>query len=116
MKFRSTLRRSPEVSLRDAVLSGSAPDGGLYMPVEMPQLSAGFSERLPSLSFPEIAQEVGALFVGEIFPEACSLKSLPGRLISRSRSSHWANTSISSSFFTGLRWRSRISARDLWPA
>ena len=28
MKFRSTLRRSPEVSLRDAVLHGSAPDGG----------------------------------------------------------------------------------------
>src|ERR1700674_4559231 len=68
MKFRSTLRRSPEVSLRDAVLAGSAPDGGLYMPVEMPQLPADFSERLPSLSFPEIAQEVGELFVGEDIP------------------------------------------------
>jgi threonine synthase len=68
MKFRSTLRRSPEVTLRDAVLRGSAPDGGLYMPAEMPHLPADFSGRLPSLSFLDIAQEVGALFVGEEIP------------------------------------------------
>jgi threonine synthase len=70
MKFRSTLHRTPEVSLRDAVLRGSAPDGGLYMPVEMPRLPAGFAERLPSLTFQEIAQAVGTLFVGEDIPEA----------------------------------------------
>jgi threonine synthase len=68
MKFRSTLRRSPEVPLRDAVLSGSAPDGGLYMPVEIPRLPADFLQRLPSLSFSEIAQEVGALFTGGELP------------------------------------------------
>jgi len=68
MKFRSTLRRSPEVSLRDAVLSGSAPDGGLYMPVDVPRLPADFLQRLPSLSFPEIAQEVGSLFTGKEIP------------------------------------------------
>jgi threonine synthase len=70
MKFRSTLRRSPEVSLRDAVLRGSAPDGGLYMPVEMPRLPADFSGRLRSLSFPELAREVGALFLGDDIPPA----------------------------------------------
>jgi len=69
MKFRSTLRRSPEVSLRDAVLHGSAPDGGLYMPVEMPHLPDDFLARLPSLSLPEIAQEVGALFVDKEIPQ-----------------------------------------------
>jgi threonine synthase len=68
MKFRSTLRHSPEVSLRDAVLHGSAPDGGLYMPAEMPRLPGDFTGRLPSLSFLEIAQEVGALFVGDEIP------------------------------------------------
>jgi threonine synthase len=68
MKFRSTLRRGPEVSLREAVLRGSAPDGGLYMPVEMPRLSADFPERMRSLSFPEIAREVGALFLGDDVP------------------------------------------------
>ena len=68
MKYRSTLRRGPEVSLRDAVLRGSPPDGGLYMPVEMPRLPHGFSGRLGSLSFPEIAREVGALFLGDDIP------------------------------------------------
>jgi threonine synthase len=68
MKFRSTLRRSPEVSLRDAVLQGSAPDGGLYMPVEMPRLGSDFLARLPSLTFVEIAQEVGSLFAGKEIP------------------------------------------------
>lgn len=68
MKFRSTLRRSPEVSLRDAVLHGSAPDGGLYMPVEIPLLKKGFIESLSSLTFPEIALEVGAQFAGDEVP------------------------------------------------
>jgi threonine synthase len=68
MKYRSTLHRSPEVSLRDAVLHGSAPDGGLYLPVVMPQLQKDFLERLSSLTFPEISMEVGALFVGDEIP------------------------------------------------
>ena len=54
--------------MRDAVLRGSAPDGGLYMPVEIPPLKKGFLECLPSLAFPEIAREVGALFAGDEIP------------------------------------------------
>jgi threonine synthase len=65
MKFRSTLRRSPEVSLREAVLHGSAPDGGLYMPVGIPRLPNDFLARLSALTFPEMAREIGALFTGE---------------------------------------------------
>jgi threonine synthase len=68
MKYRSTLHRSPEVSLRDAVLHGSAPDGGLYMPVEIPHLKEDFLERLSSLTLPEIALEVGTLFAGDEIP------------------------------------------------
>jgi threonine synthase len=68
MKFRSTLHRGSEVSLRDAVLHGSAPDGGLFMPVEMPRLPPNFAARLRSLSFPEVAKEVGTLFLGEDIP------------------------------------------------
>jgi len=69
MKFRSTLGRGPEVSLRDAVLRGSAPDGGLYMPVEMPRLPSDFPGRWRSLSFPELACEVGTLFLGDDVPQ-----------------------------------------------
>jgi threonine synthase len=68
MKYRSTAHRSPEASLREAVLCGSAPDGGLYLPVQMPLLPKDFLARLPSLSFPEIAFEVGALFTGDEIP------------------------------------------------
>jgi len=68
MKYRSTLHRSPEVSLRDAVLRGAAPDGGLYMPVEIPHLDKDFLDRLPSLTFHEIAQDVSALFAGDEIP------------------------------------------------
>jgi threonine synthase len=68
MRYRSTLHRSPEVSLRDAVLHGSAPDGGLYMPVEIPRLESDYLEHLPSLTFHEIAQDVGELFCGDEVP------------------------------------------------
>ena len=68
MKFRSSLRQSPDVSLREAVLRGSAPDGGLYVPVGIPRLNKAFFERLPSLTFPEIAEEVGGLFTGDEIP------------------------------------------------
>ena len=74
MKYRSTLRNSPEVSLRDAVLRGSAPDGGLYMPVEIPQLKKDFLKRLPSLTFPEIAHDIGTLFLGDEVPQHVLMK------------------------------------------
>src|ERR1700676_302563 len=94
MKFRSTVGRGSVVSLHDAVLHGSAADGGLYMPAEMPQLPAGFMERLRSLSFPELACEVGGLFLGDdVLPAAlaeivnCAL-DFPVPLISLSEHLH----------------------------
>jgi threonine synthase len=38
MKYRSTAGKAPSVSLREAVLRGLAPDGGLYMPTEIARL------------------------------------------------------------------------------
>jgi threonine synthase len=74
MKYRSTLRNSPEVSLREAVLRGSTPDGGLYVPVEIPRLKKGFLQSLPSLTLPEIAHEVGTLFTGDEVPQHILMK------------------------------------------
>ena len=39
MRYRSTSREAPLTSLRGAVLRGLAPDGGLYMPVEIARRS-----------------------------------------------------------------------------
>ena len=42
MKYYSTEGRSPAVSLREAVLTGLAPDRGLYMPERIPRLPDSF--------------------------------------------------------------------------
>ncbi|QDH79259.1 threonine synthase [Echinicola soli] len=63
MKFYSTNNKSHKVSLKEAVIKGLAPDQGLYMPEQIPPLSADFIAQLPNLSFQEIGYEViGALF------------------------------------------------------
>ncbi len=68
MKFYSTNRKSPVVSLSEAVLHGLAPDGGLYMPVELPILSPKFFSTLRSISFPEIAYQVAWALMGDEVP------------------------------------------------
>jgi threonine synthase len=54
------------VSLETALLSGLAPDGGLYMPEELPTLAASFIGSLPSRALAETAREVAAPFLGEL--------------------------------------------------
>jgi threonine synthase len=56
--FRSTNRQSPPVNLREALLQGQAPDRGLYMPVEFPQLSRADIAAFASLPYAEIAFRV----------------------------------------------------------
>ncbi|MEL6538750.1 MAG: threonine synthase [Bacteroidota bacterium] len=69
MKFYST--RSPEslVSFREAVLEGLAPDGGLYVPTEIPALPESFWSQWKTLSAEELAVQVLAPFVREDIPE-----------------------------------------------
>ncbi len=55
MLFVSTKDRKHSVSLRQAVLSGMAPDKGLYVPVEIPTLDKAFLNNLSQKSFEEIA-------------------------------------------------------------
>jgi len=67
MNYFSTNRKAPMVSLKEAVLNGLAPDGGLYMPEHIPTMSSDFFAKLSKMSFQEIAFEVGrVLFDGEI--------------------------------------------------
>jgi len=65
MKFYSTNNKDHKVSLKEAVIKGLAPDQGLYMPENIPQLPAAFFEKLPGMSFREIGYEV----IGKIFGE-----------------------------------------------
>ena len=43
IQFHSTNRNSPSVNVKGALLKGQAPDRGLYMPDEFPQLSKAVS-------------------------------------------------------------------------
>lgn len=70
MKFYSTKDKEQCVSLQEAVVHSLAPNGGLYMPEQIPALSPEFFNRAPSLSFAEIAFEVAKPYVEETIAEA----------------------------------------------
>jgi threonine synthase len=64
MRYRSTSRNSPLTSLRGAVLRGLAPDGGLYMPVEIARHSHEELEEFRALPFTEVCFRVARPFAG----------------------------------------------------
>lgn len=69
MKFLSS-RADPAgggspVSFRQAVFSGLSPDGGLYVPVEQPELGSRIAAISKQASFPELAAAIVAELVGE---------------------------------------------------
>lgn len=55
MKYYSLNRKSPSVSFKEAVVSGIAPDGGLYFPERIPLFPEGFVGKIPGLSPLEIS-------------------------------------------------------------
>ncbi|MBI5412159.1 threonine synthase [Candidatus Peregrinibacteria bacterium] len=65
MKFVSTNHRSPAVGLKEAVLNGLAPDGGLYMPEALPRIPL-FAD---TDSFQEIAFELSKRWIENDIPE-----------------------------------------------
>lgn len=65
MKYYSTNKKSPDVSLQEAVVKGLAPDNGLYMPDEIKRLPDEFYRNIGNMSFQEIAYEVADAFFGE---------------------------------------------------
>ena len=70
MKYYSTTRRTPEVSLREAVVASMAPDNGLYMPDRIERLPDAFFDGIARLDLHRIACRVADAFFGEeIEPE-----------------------------------------------
>ena len=72
MKYYSTRNKQEFVSLREAVLSGLAPDGGLYMPETFPKFPLELND---GLSFPEIAYSISKPFL-EAELEDAEIKAL----------------------------------------
>ncbi|MDZ7721221.1 MAG: threonine synthase [Balneolaceae bacterium] len=65
MKFISTNGQSKPVTFLEAMRKGLAPDGGLYMPEEIPVLPDSFWNSLKDLSFNEIAFGMAKPFFGD---------------------------------------------------
>jgi len=54
------------LSFKEAVLNGIAPDGGLYIPIELPEFDKSYIQSLKDLSFQEISFNIAKLFVDHI--------------------------------------------------
>jgi len=67
MYYYSTRNKNKKVNFAEAALTGLAPDGGLFVPEEIPQYSANVRSSLGSMAFTEIAFETIKPYVyGEI--------------------------------------------------
>jgi len=69
MKYFSTNKLVPPVSLLEAVTKGLASDDGLFMPERIEEFHSDFFKRIPRMSFQEISLEVAKKFFGEDVPE-----------------------------------------------
>ncbi len=69
MRYISTRGKAPSLSFEEAMLSGLARDGGLYVPETIPQMSADEIRALQGLSYEEIAFRVMRPYVGDGFTD-----------------------------------------------
>ena len=70
MRYVSTRGEAPVLSFGEAMLTGLARDGGLYVPETIPTLSADEIASLGSVSYEEAAFRVMRPFVGDTFTDA----------------------------------------------
>lgn len=69
MNFYSLNKIAPNVTFKDAVIKGLAPDKGLYFPKKITQLNKTFFDHIEDFSNKEIAFEVIKQFVADEIPE-----------------------------------------------
>ncbi len=69
MKYISTRGTAPELSFEEAMLTGLARDGGLYVPAEISQMSTADIAAMAGMSYEEIAYRVMRPFVGDTFTD-----------------------------------------------
>ncbi|NBX42131.1 MAG: threonine synthase [Rhodobacteraceae bacterium] len=67
MRYISTRGTAPELTFEDAMLTGLARDGGLYVPANVPQLSHADIAAMAGLPYEEVAFRVMRPFVGDTF-------------------------------------------------
>ena len=69
LRYISTRGNAPVLSFEDAMLTGLARDGGLYVPETIPQISPGDIAALAGLNYEEVAYRIMRPFVGDTFTD-----------------------------------------------
>ncbi len=69
MKYYSLNHKAPNVSFKEAVINGLAPDRGLYFPESITPLSEDFIKNISQFSNEEIAFKVIQQFIGDEIPK-----------------------------------------------
>ncbi|MCW8843692.1 MAG: threonine synthase, partial [Rhodobacteraceae bacterium] len=69
MKYISTRGNAPELTFEEAMLTGLARDGGLYVPQTIPTMSPDEIAALAGLPYEEAAFRVMKPFIGECFTD-----------------------------------------------
>ena len=77
MRYISTRGTAPDLSFEEAMLTGLARDGGLYVPEHIPSLTHADIAAMAGKPYEEIAFEVMRPFIGDTFTDA-EFKSLIG--------------------------------------
>ncbi|KAK4700508.1 threonine synthase, partial [Phenoliferia sp. Uapishka_3] len=85
MKYLSTRGGTDLLSFEDTVLTGLAPNGGLYIPAYMPTLPENWEKDWESLSFTELALNLYSLFISTDEIPRADLKELIERSYSTFR-------------------------------
>lgn len=114
MIFYSTNKSSVPASLKKATLEGLAPDGGLYVPSEIPAFSPGEPELLQNAPFTDIAFAIAKKFTGDEIPhdrlyaiiEECYTFDTPCTSLTERH--------LSRNCSTDLHLRSRTTAPGSW--
>ncbi len=105
MNYYSTNQSAPIVSLREAVVKGLAPDKGLYMPENIPQLPKAFFDEIGHFGLTSISKTVARAFFGEDIPET-NLDEIVADTL-RTVFMRW-------NFFTAQPLHSKMWELDLW--
>ena len=66
MKYISTRGQSKELNFSEVLLSGLAPDGGLYLPEKYPRLSSDDLSLMRSMSYSEMAYHIFSKYIDDI--------------------------------------------------
>ncbi|MBQ1202249.1 MAG: threonine synthase, partial [Loktanella sp.] len=69
MRYISTRGTAPVLTFEQAMLTGLARDGGLYLPEEIPTLSQAQIAAMAGKSYEEVAFDVMRPFIGDTFTD-----------------------------------------------